>query len=99
MFGVNTQDIDASARKDFHEDRRRCLEESAPQRVSRCQTLLQAHAGIRALAIAAPSARVASLAQTISGSTAPNPAKVEKPQSVPAITRPGPTRRVNRSIR
>ena len=36
---------------------------------------------------AAPSARVASFAQAISGSTAPKPAKVPKPQSEPAITR------------
>ena len=33
----------------------------------------------------------ASFAQAISGCTGPNPAKVPIPQSVPAITRSGPT--------
>ena len=42
-------------------------------------------------AISAPSARLPSFAQAISASTAPKPAKVAKPQSVPAITRSRPT--------
>ena len=41
--------------------------------------------------MAAPSAMAANLAQTMSASTAPKPAKVPKPQSVPAITRSRPT--------
>ena len=40
----------------------------------------------------------ASLAQQMSGSIAPNPAQVPKPQSVPAITRSGPTMSVNLRI-
>ena len=43
------------------------------------------------LARRAPSASVSSLAQTIDGSTLVMPAKVEKPQSVPAMTLSRPT--------
>lgn len=43
-----------------------------------------------------PSTSAASFAQAISGSTAPKPAKVERPQSVPAITRSAPTRSTSR---
>ncbi len=42
----------------------------------------------------APAARLRNFSQTMSGSTTPKPAKVEKPQSVPAITRSRPTMRV-----
>jgi hypothetical protein len=45
-------------------------------------------------ASAAPSTRLPNLAQTMSGSMTPKPAKVEKPQSVPAMTRSLPTIRV-----
>lgn len=45
----------------------------------------------RAKASSAPCFRLRSLAQAISGSTTPKPANVEKPQSVPAITRSLPT--------
>src|SRR5438034_3302344 len=45
----------------------------------------------------APSARACSFAQAISGSTVEDPAKVAKPQSVPAITRSRPTREAKRA--
>ena len=50
-------------------------------------------------ASAAPSTIAPSLAYTMSSSTAPKPAKVEKPQSVPAITRSRPTMSAKRLMR
>ena len=47
---------------------------------------------------AAPSDNVLNFAYAISGSTAPNPAKVPKPQSVPATTLSSPTIFIKRSI-
>src|SRR3569623_726798 len=45
----------------------------------------------RSLTRSVPSRSDLSFSQTMSGSTVPKPAKVEKPQSVPAMTRSGPT--------
>ena len=45
----------------------------------------------RSLAICAPSTSERNLSQATSGSTGPKPAKVPKPQSVPAMTRSRPT--------
>ena len=62
--------------------------------VDRCHHLaaiMFGHLPARRDAIAAPSASTPNLAQTISGSTTPKPAKVENPQSVPAMTRSAPT--------
>jgi len=56
------------------------------------------HRHRRSLAMRAPSAIDSSLAKTISGSTAPNPANVEKPQSVPAMTRSRPVQTVDAII-
>src|SRR5579875_3932653 len=53
----------------------------------------------RSVASAAPSARAASLAQAILGSTGSTAAKVANPQSVPAITRSRPTSSAYRTIR
>jgi hypothetical protein len=49
----------------------------------------------RLSASAAPSVSVRNFAQQMSGSIGPKPAQVPKPQSVPAITRSGPTMSVN----
>ena len=67
----------------------RGLDPSASEQITCTQLVAKAYHSLL-LAISAPSANVFSLAQTISGSTTPKPAKVEKPQSVPAITRSRP---------
>ena len=51
------------------------------------------------LAMRAPSAIAANFIYAISGSTGPKPAKVLKPQSLPAITRSRPTMLANRQMR
>ena len=74
--------------REFRHARRRCGLECG---------LLGQPARDRSVARRAPSASEPSLAQQMSGSIAPKPAQVPKPQSVPAITRSGPTISAKRS--
>jgi hypothetical protein len=87
MLGIDRQRVETRQCEHFDDVRMRRLDPGRGDQVAGPKPLAQAaHAAVLTRPVeasSAPSARLRNFIQTMSGSTAPKPAKVENPQSVP----------------